>query len=134
MQKSELDTLDNGGYRALVTQLAIATGAPELSPVWHDTLKKYRGNELDELRNSLKAAKGYEGAFERPPLDGALECYAALEPLRTYAPIAQRYSFKGWLPRPALRRPSRPTCRASLTSRASVAGGLPKKREYSRLN
>jgi len=98
MQKSDLDILDNGGYRALMTQLAIATGAPALSPVWHDTLKKYRGNELDELRNSLKAAKGYEGAFERPQLDGALECYAAfaaLEPLRTYAPIAQRYSFKG---------------------------------------
>ncbi|MET0794543.1 MAG: P-loop NTPase fold protein [Polyangiaceae bacterium] len=98
MKKGDLDILDKGGYRALMTQLAIATGAPELSPVWHDTLKKYQGDKLEGLLTDLKSAKGYEGALERRQLDGALACYAEfaeLKPLRTYAPIAQRYSFKG---------------------------------------
>lgn len=92
-----------GGYRALMTQLAVATGAPALLDGWLTLLANAPADaDLDAARELLQREYWYLVSPERARLDGALAVFARgmpgpgqMEALRRYAPLARRYSFTG---------------------------------------
>jgi hypothetical protein len=98
----DLDALQRGGFRALMTQLAIATGAPRLLGGWLDMLTAAVASaSLADVRKSLDGEYWYLMSPDASRLSGALAAYAAaststgIEELRIYSAIARRYSFTG---------------------------------------
>jgi hypothetical protein len=101
----DLDRLQAGGYRALMTQLAIATGTPLSLSAWLAALASAAGSSLDAARATLAKDQRARDGTDRSRLDDALDLYAATTSDRTpadavkllldYSGIAQRYSFTG---------------------------------------
>lgn len=98
----DLDALQRGGYRALMTQLAIATGAPRLLGGWLDLLTAAgSAASLADVRKSLDGEYWYLISPDAARLSGALSAYAAVSQsagvaeLCNYSAIARRYSFTG---------------------------------------
>jgi hypothetical protein len=121
LDTEELHVLQNqGGYRALMSQVAVATGAPELLDSWLALLAKARSEDsFSTLEASLNqpghasspasqtALKGILAAFWSTPIskvdntDGSGEnietvttmLRGGIGVLQHYAPLAKRYSF-----------------------------------------
>jgi hypothetical protein len=112
----------DGGYRCLMTQLAIATGSPTLLKHWSDVLKDVSDDEtLEHIESKLKGATWFTASLDGPHLHGALVAFWSdrqgagaddkasnvsetqetvdrvlkngVSGLRHYADIAKRYSF-----------------------------------------
>lgn len=101
LTRSELDELE-GGFPALMTQLAIATGAPTLLDDWLTTLSARPIASLAELRELLSRESWYRLSPDHRRLEGALEVYGrasdgadAVARLLKYGNTARRYSFTG---------------------------------------
>jgi hypothetical protein len=108
MSPGDLDRLQAGGYRALMTQLAIATGSPALLDAWLSALEKAPQSSLESVRVASRSAEWYRNATDRVRLDGALSAYeedtsksgakpgvTGVDELLHYASVARRYSFTG---------------------------------------
>ena len=95
-------------YRALLTQLAIVTGAPKIAWIYFQHLPRERENDvtLHSLCAALNEDLRLNASLEWPALNGALQRLHALNTvakldtgvnlvaaLRDVAPIAMRYSF-----------------------------------------
>lgn len=95
-------------YRAIITQLAISTGAPTIAQTYFKIIIGENGkiNSLTTLINRLKKESGTRPSQEWPLIFGALEKLkevnqsmgidngsGMMAALREYAPITRRYSF-----------------------------------------
>lgn len=95
-------------YRAIITQLAISTGAPTIAQTYFKIIIGENGkiSSLTTLINRLKKESGTKPSHEWPLIFGALEKLkevnrsmgtnngsAMMAALREYALIARRYSF-----------------------------------------
>ncbi|CDX20116.1 hypothetical protein MPLB_1820031 [Mesorhizobium sp. ORS 3324] len=97
----EVARLEAGGYRSLMTQLAIVTGSPGLHLDWVTALDQSEGNaDLVDMPARLKKAKVSEQSASL--LLGALAALVESTPnradlvtdLKRYGEIARRYSFE----------------------------------------
>ncbi len=94
----ELKKLEDGEFRALATQLAIATGAPNAFSGWVDICNKPTAPKTS-IKMRLEALTLQDD--ERANFDGAIERFEAmcepganvLEKLRAQADLAARFSF-----------------------------------------
>lgn len=104
MENEELEALEQGGYRALMTQLAIATGAPSLFSIWLEVLE--RGNEtvsvVDDLMSRIphetKDLKRMKNALKlfAESLDGERQYSGKVNTreLLQFSEIVRRFSFQ----------------------------------------
>jgi hypothetical protein len=104
LKDSELESVQDKRHAALMTQVAIATGCPDLLDVWAEYLGASAAPKLAELPASLSDLAWYQAAPSRTQLAGALEAYArspgaGLEGIRDFATLARRYSFRRPCPR-----------------------------------
>ena len=113
LDKKQLNVLvgDKGqslNYRAIITQLAISTGAPKIAQFYFRTIISTDGQitSLNVLNEQLEKHPQIKNSSEWPKLSGALAKLKALNEekeldidsdmilaLRETAPIARRYSF-----------------------------------------
>ncbi|TIN77491.1 P-loop NTPase fold protein [Mesorhizobium sp.] len=97
----EVARLEAGGYRSLMTQLAIVTGSPDLRHIWSAALGLSKSQvDLADLSERLAEAK--ISAQNSALLLGALAALTNRDPhdldlvvdLKHYGEIARRYSFE----------------------------------------
>ncbi|MBZ9772427.1 P-loop NTPase fold protein [Mesorhizobium sp. CO1-1-8] len=101
LNSSEITRLEAGGYRALMTQLAIVTGSPGLRQTWAETLDGSK-TKVDTHLMTKKLAEAGNAAQSSRLLLGALGAFAPagiksrglVEDLKHYGDIARRYSFE----------------------------------------
>ena len=115
MTESDLTDLEEGGYRALLTQLAIATAAPDQTAAWLNMLRARVPSAVgDAARSDLRTAMTETEWYRSPRVAQIAKLVAAYlddradgEPedivartlpdseaaLLRYAPVAERYSF-----------------------------------------
>jgi hypothetical protein len=113
LSAADLHKLENSaGYRALMTQVAITTGAPTLQRQWVDVLNETsRSDDLSKLMARLQAGSWYQASPEANRLAAIVAAFWAspepgeaaqeiarvqstgIDSLRNYVGIAMRYSF-----------------------------------------
>jgi hypothetical protein len=116
LEAEELDRLEDGGYRSLMTQLAIATEAPALHRDWLGVLSEVpKGDNLQDMQSHLRTALDeviwLAPQQEQSQLAKALDLFLSralpaeapsteaaitkrgLELLEAHGDIARRYSF-----------------------------------------
>jgi len=116
----DLRTLeDKGGYRSLMTQLAIVTGSPDLMQPWCAALAGAApGSTFESLALALQGNQTITAASDKAMFDGAIKAFStpaisgasgtgsgesqevvnealrnALVDLKQYGALARRYSF-----------------------------------------
>lgn len=94
--------LERGGFRALMTQVAIVTGAPDLLSAWVALVERQdRGTRVAALPPVVDAEESLAQPDQRRKLRQALEILAKADPeatveaLKRHADLARRYSFTG---------------------------------------
>ncbi|WP_031237843.1 P-loop NTPase fold protein [Mesorhizobium sp. LNJC405B00] len=101
LDAAEVARLEAGGYRSLMTQLAIVTGSPGLRHIWSAALGRST-SQVDLADLSGRLAEAEISAQNSALLLGALAALSNSEPrdldlavdLKHYGEIARRYSFE----------------------------------------
>ena len=102
LPEHEARVIQEGGFHALMTQIAIITGAPDLLDRWVGFLRT-QGQQMTpgELQKVLGKEQWLQPADQAKKLDAALRILAETAPavtakaLRDHSELARRYSFTG---------------------------------------